>query len=127
LVEPRHAVFGLHRGADGDELRSVFAPLVVVDVEAHAHDTVGAQLGRLFFHSSHREFASVVHRLSQLGQFLALAPLSSLDTGVVDRRTHNEAHGVKSDLLNEEEFIHRQVRSEEALFQFLQPVLGGLG
>ena len=68
-----HAARVLDRGADGDELGEVLAPLVAADVEAHADDAVGAELLGLLLHPRHRELARLVHRLREHGQLLVLA------------------------------------------------------
>ena len=63
----------LDRGADGDELRHVLAPLVAADVQPHADDAVGAELVGLLLHARHRQLARGVHRLREHLHLLALA------------------------------------------------------
>ena len=61
----------LDRGADGDELRHVLAPLVAADVQPHADDAVGAELVGLLLHARHRQLAGGVHRLGEHVHLLA--------------------------------------------------------
>src|SRR5579862_1871382 len=109
------AVLGLDGGDERDELGGVRAPLVVVHVQTHADDAVGAELGRLGVHAIHRELACFVHRPGELRQLLALGPPARLDAEVVDRAAHHEAEGMEADLFDQEELVHREVGGEHPL------------
>ena len=120
LVAVGDPALGLDRGAHGDELGGVLAPLVVVDVEPHPDHAVGPELGGLLLHPGHGQLAGVVHGLGQLGQLLALSPLPGLDAGVVDRRAHHEAEGMEPDLLDQQELVDREVGGEQAVLELLR-------
>ena len=126
-VEVRGTVLRLDGGAEGDELSGIVAPLVVVHIEPHAHHAVGAELLCFLLHPGHGEFPCRVHRLGELAQLLALAPLPRLDPDVVDRRAHHEAEWVEAGLLDEEELVDREVRGEEAVLELFEAVGGVLG
>ena len=82
----------LDRGADGDELGQVLAPLVAADVEPHADDAVGAELLGLLLHPRHRQLARLVHRLREHGHLLVLAVARDLlEADVVDARARSRA------------------------------------
>jgi hypothetical protein len=127
LVAVGVSVFGLHCRSERNELGRIAAPLVVVDVQPNADDAVRPELVGLLLHARHGQLSGVVHRLGELWEFLALAPPSTLDPGVIDGRTHNEAERMKAGLLHQEELVHREVRGEKAMGELFEPVIGVLG
>ncbi len=80
----------LDRGADGDELGQVGAPVVAADRQPHADDAVGAELIGFLLHARHRELAGVVHRLGQNLHLHVLVPVRLLEADVVDRAAKHE-------------------------------------
>src|SRR5664280_1546118 len=127
LVAMGDTVLRLDRGADSDELGGILAPFVVVDVEPHADDAVGTELGGLFLHAGHGQLPRVVHGLGQLGELLALPPLPGLDAGVVDRGAHHEPQWVESHLLDQQELVDRKVRGEQAVLELFEPAARPFG
>ena len=78
------ADLGLHRGADGEELGDVRAPLLQLDRQPHRDDAVRAEHVGLGLHPGHRQLPGVVHRLGQHVHLLVLAPPADLQADVVD-------------------------------------------
>ena len=126
VVAPLAAVVGLDRGADGEELGGVGAPLLELDLEAHADDAVGAEHVGLGLHAAHRQLARVVHGLGQDVQFLVLAPPAHLEAAVVDRGAEHEAERGETGLLDQQELVDREVGGEDvagpARLQLGEPV-----
>ena len=121
------AALVLDRGADGDELRHVRAPLVAPDVEADSDDAVGAQLIGLLLHPRHRELSGRVHRLGEDAHLLARLPARLLKADVVDARAHHQADRLEAGLLHAQVLVHGEVGREQPARVHLQSLAGVLG
>ena len=114
VVAPAAAGLGLDRGADGQELGDVRAPLLQLHRQPDRDDPVRAEDVGLGLHPVHRQLPGVIHRLGQGVHLLVLAPPADLQADVVDRGAEHQPERAEAGLAYQQELVHRQVRGEDA-------------